>query len=240
MRAAALIPHYNHAGTIAQVAQGMRALGLPVLIVDDGSTSADARRVLDELAAEPGIQVRFCAENGGKGQAMKAGIRWALAEGYSHALQVDADGQHQLSDGEALLDAARRQPDALVCGRPVYGSDAPFVRRYGREFTNFWASVNAGVRVQDAMCGFRVYPVVSTLHVMDHERVGNRMDFDIEILVRLVWRGVPLVWVPTPVRYESGGVSHFAPLRDNLRISGMHARLFLGMLRRRLGLGRRL
>lgn len=239
MRAVAVIPHYNHAGTITRVAHGMRALGIPVMIVDDGSTTSEARTVLDALAAEPGIQVRHCPENGGKGQAMKVGVRWALSEGYTHALQVDADGQHQLSDGAALLDAARRQPDALICGRPIYGDDAPLVRRYGREITNVWASINAGVRVHDAMCGFRIYPVVPFVQIIDHEPVGNRMDFDIDILVRMVWHGVPLVWVPTPVRYAPGGISHFAPLRDNLRISGMHARLFFGMLRRRLGLGPR-
>lgn len=235
MKAVAVIPHFNHSGTVGQVAHAMRAAGLSVMIVDDGSRPAECE-VLRQLATEPGIQVRFCAHNGGKGHAMKEGLRWAWAEGHTHALQVDADGQHQLDDAPRLLAEAREVPHALVCGRPVYGDDAPAVRRYGREITNFWASVNSGVRVRDAMCGFRVYPLAPTCELIARESLGNRMDFDIEILVRLVWAGVPLRWVDTPVRYEPGGISHFAPLRDNLRIGGMHARLFGGMLLRRLGL----
>ena len=238
MKAVAVIPHFNHSGTVGRVARAMLSAGLPVMIVDDGS-SANEQAVLQQLEAEPGIRVRFCPRNGGKGHAMKEGLRWARAEGYSHALQVDADGQHQLDDAARLLVAAEREPDALVCGRPIYGADAPAVRRYGREITNFWASVNAGVRVRDAMCGFRVYPLAITCEVIDREPVGDRMDFDIDILVRLSWAGVPLAWVDTPVRYTPGGISHFAPLHDNLLISRMHARLFAGMLRRRLGIGSR-
>lgn len=249
MRVAALIPHYDHAGTLPQVVAAMRAQGLPVLIVDDASPVA-CQPVLQRLVHEgapsagrgeaPPVQVLPLPVNLGKGGAVKAGLRWAHEQGFSHVLQVDADAQHQLADAERLLAAAQEKPDAAVCAEPVYGDDAPRSRLYGRKLTNFWAAVNTGsCQIRDGMCGFRLYPLVPVLRVLDTWPSGNRMEFDPQLLVYLVWAGVPLVWVRTPVRYEKGGVSHFAPWRDNFRISGMHARLFFMMLGRHLGLVRR-
>jgi hypothetical protein len=82
------------------------------------------------------------------------------------------------------------------------------------------------------MCGFRVYPVAELVRLLDEERPGSRMDFDIEVLVRLHWRGVSMRWLDTRVGYPQDGISHFRLGLDNLLISRMHLRLFLGMLRR--------
>ena len=146
MNVVALIPHYNHAATVGQVAQAMRAQGLPVLIVDDGSEPAAQQILRDLAAADAQIQVVWRAQNGGKGAAVKSGFAAAAAAGYSHVLQVDADAQHQLADAQKLLQAAFRQPEALVCAEPVYGADAPKSRLYGRKITNFWIWVNTGSR----------------------------------------------------------------------------------------------
>lgn len=235
MKTLALIPHYNHPNTITQVAQAMRGFGLDVLIVDDGSR-ADCKPVLDALAAQDGIGVLYRLVNGGKGAAVKAGLKYAEAQGYTHVLQVDADAQHCLDDTEKLLAAAEQNPEAVICGWPQYGSDAPKSRLYGRKITDFWNMVHTfSTDIKDGMCGFRLYPLAPALAVVREERVGDRMDFDTEILIRLYWRGVKPVWIKTPVKYEAGGVSHFRAFDDNILISKMHARLFCGMVRRRLG-----
>lgn len=233
MKTVAVIPHYNHPHTVGVVAAALRAQGLPVLIVDDGSDAAAQMRLRELVAADARIELLVRPRNGGKGAAMKDGFAAAAARGYSHVLQVDADAQHRLGDAPKLLAAAFRQPEAMVCAAPVYGSDVPKSRLHGRKITNFWIWVNTGSRhIRDGMCGFRVYPLAATLAVVRAHRIGNRMDFDTEILVRLFWAQVPFVWIDTPVRYCVGGVSHFRLWRDNWLISKMHARLFAAKLQK--------
>lgn len=234
MNILALIPHYKHSATIGQVAQTMRSFGLDVLIVDDGSGD-DCKPVLDALAGQTGITVLYRPINGGKGAAVKSGLNYAEQHGYTHALQVDADAQHHLPDVLKLVAAAKAEPQAVVCGWPQYGSDAPKARLYGRKITDFWNMINTGsTDIKDGMCGFRLYPVALAQAVVCEENVGDRMDFDTEILVRLYWRGVAVRWVKTPVQYAVNGISHFDAWGDNVRISKMHARLFFEMLVRRM------
>lgn len=222
----ALIPHYNHSFTLDDLLYRLQAQQLPCLIVDDGSAPEHRQRAA-ALAEKYGCQLLQRAENGGKGAAVKDGIFWAQARGYSHVLQLDADGQHRPEDAPALLQAGMQQPEAMVCGQPQYGEDAPKSRLYGRKITNFWLRVNTGSDIlRDGMCGYRLYPVSATVKTLQKHKTGNRMDFDIEILVLLCRRGVPFVWVAVPVHYQPDGVSHFRLWRDNLRISAAHARLF--------------
>ncbi|WP_082621522.1 glycosyltransferase family 2 protein [Bordetella sp. N] len=237
----AVIPVYNHPDTVRAVVERVRAAGLPCVLVDDGS-SAECARTLDALADAGLAQLLRRPLNGGKGQAVQDGLRHAGALGYSHALQVDADGQHALDDIPVFLEAARQRPDAVICGAPAYGDDAPRSRLYGRWLTRVWVWINTlSSAIPDAMCGFRVYPLAPTLALLQRCNPGRRMDFDIAVLVRLHWRGVPMAWLPTQVTYPPGGISHFKGLRDNILISRMHARLFFGMLPRApLLLGRRL
>lgn len=232
MKPVALIPVFNHERAIGAVVAQVRARGLPVLLVDDGSTPSCAK-VLDGLVGEGVMLVRL-AENQGKGGAVMAGFREAFARGFTHALQVDADGQHTLDDVPTFLAAAEANPGSLVTGYPVYDSSVPRARLYGRLLTHVWVWINTlSFAIRDSMCGFRVYPLARVLPVIDRAwLLGRRMDFDPEIAVRLVWAGVPVVNLPTKVSYPSDGVSHFDVLWDNVRISGMHTRLFFGMLAR--------
>ena len=233
MKILALIPHYNHPSTVGSVAHTLRDFGLDVLIVDDGSRP-DCRPVLQDLHAN-GIHVLFRERNGGKGAAVKTGLQYAAQGGYTHVLQVDADGQHHLADTPKFIAAAQRQPENVICGEPQYGDDAPKARLYGRKITDFWNMLHTASRdIKDGMCGFRLYPVAAAIAVIREEKLGDRMDFDTEILVHLYWRGIKPVWIPTPVRYAQDGVSHFRALADNLLISKMHARLFCTMLWRRI------
>ncbi len=230
----AVIPHYNHAGTVGSVANKLIELGLPVLIVDDGSEPSQIQQ-LKQLEGKPQLQIHYCVKNSGKGAAMKVGFQEAFKQGFSHALQVDADGQHNLADSLTMLAQARQYPTALICGKPVYGEDAPKSRLYGRKITNFWIAINTlSFDIPDGMCGFRLYPLAETVKLIEEEHIGNRMDFDIEIVVKLHWRQVPMIWVDTPVKYEQGGISHFRGWADNWLISKMHTKLFWLMVWRKL------
>lgn len=232
--AVAVIPVYNHPATIGRVVEAVRAHGLPCVLVDDGSEPGCAG-VLDALAAEQGEAVALVrlSQNQGKGGAVMAGLREAARRGFTHALQIDADGQHDTADVPRFLAMARQHPRAVICGVPQYDDSVPRARLYGRYATHVWVWINTlSLAIRDSMCGFRVYPLRDVVALIDDVRIGRRMDFDIEVLVRLHWRGLAIVNVPTRVRYPRDGISHFRAGRDNLLISRMHARLFFGMLAR--------
>lgn len=231
-RAGVLIPTYDNPATIRAVVSRARAQVDEVLVVDDGSAEP-AQRVLRALSSEGLATVHRRLLNGGKGAAVKTGLAAARALGWTHALQVDADGQHELDDLPRFLEVARAHPDALILGAPVFDASAPKARRIGREVTIFWTNFEAGRGViTDPMCGFRVYPIEAALAVRVE---GDAMDFDPEIAVKMAWAGTPVINVPTRVRYVSrdeGGVSHFRLLRDNALISWMHTRLSIERIAR--------
>jgi len=230
--ACAVVPVFNHASRLAGVVHALRAHGLRVLLVDDGSTD-ESRDLVARLGAEPDTAVLVHPANRGKGAAISTGLLWARTQGYSHVLQVDADGQHDLADVPRLLAAARDRPAALVTGRPVFTSSVPRTRLYLRYLTHFWVWVNTlSLRVPDTLCGFRVYPVRTTCALIERHRIGPRMTFDVEIVVRHFWTGGEVISLPTVVEYHGDGVSHFRLGEDNLRLVHMQARLFGGMLLR--------
>lgn len=226
-----LIPCYNHAGPLAAVLARLAEFKLPCLLVDDGSEPV-AAAALDALAAQhPWVTLLRHSHNQGKGGAVMTGLRRAHELGFSHALQVDADGQHDLADLPALLAEARQHPAALVSGRPLYDDSVPKGRLYGRYITHVWVWIETlSFAIKDSMCGFRVYPLASTCALLERVALGRRMDFDTEVMVRLHWAGVPMRFVPTRVIYPVDGRSHFRLFRDNLDISWMHTRLVCRLL----------
>lgn len=229
-----VVPVYNHAGAIGTVLAGLLRAGVPCLLVDDGS-DAPCAAVLDTLARMHPDQVELVrlAHNQGKGVAVLAGIRRAAQLGYTHALQIDADGQHQTADVPAFFEKARAHPQAIIAGHPVYDESVPKARLYGRYATHIWVWINTlSFEIKDSMCGFRVYPVTAVNDLAARARLGQRMNFDTEILVRLFWEGRRVVNLPTRVSYPADGVSHFRVWRDNVQISWMHTELFFGMLLR--------
>ena len=230
----ALIPVYNHEHAIGTVVEAVLAQDLPCILVDDGSSPGCAR-VLDALAAaSPGkVTLVRHAVNQGKGGAVLTGFSAAGKLGFSHALQIDADGQHDTGDIPAFLALAKKHPQAAVVGSPVYDESVPKVRLYARYLTHVWVWINTlSFAIRDSMCGFRVYPVAPVLALAARQKLGLRMNFDPEVLVRLHWAGMPVVNQPTRVSYPLDGVSHFQAVRDNVLISRMHATLFFGMLLR--------
>ncbi|MNG72475.1 Undecaprenyl-phosphate mannosyltransferase [compost metagenome] len=226
----AVIPVYDHEHAIADVVADLQRAGLPCVLVDDAS-HAPCAQALRRLSEDNDVYLVTLSTNQGKGGAVMAGLREAARLGFSHALQVDADGQHDLSAVQRFLDQSQACPQALVCGYPQYDDSVPKGRLYARYLTHVWVWINSlSLAIPDSMCGFRVYPLPATLALIDSVDLGRRMDFDPEILVRLSWRNQPMRWLPTRVHYPQDGISHFRLFHDNALISKMHAKLFFGML----------
>ena len=224
-RPCGLVPTYNNPQTVAAVVRETLEHLDTVVVVDDGSVEP-ARSRLEALGREPGVVLVRHPVNRGKGGAMKTGLQEAQARGFSHALQVDADGQHDLADIPRFLDAARSEPAALVLGAPYFDETRPPFRDFGHRLTSFWTRIEtASSAIEDPQCGYRVYP----LEAANAVRVkGDRMDYDVEVAVRMVWHGCPVINLRTKVRYldaSEGGVSHFHMFWDNVLISWMHTRL---------------
>jgi glycosyltransferase involved in cell wall biosynthesis len=227
----AIVPSHDHWQAVGGVVARLRAAGLPVFVIDDGSNEP-ARSVLAGLQDEAGgVVVSRLARNQGKGGAVMEGFRLALAAGFTHAVQVDADGQHDLDALGGLLALSDRHSDALISGRPIYDGSVPLGRRLGRWLTHVWVWIETlSFRIGDSMCGFRVYPLAAVDRLLARDRLGRHMDFDPEIMVRLFWRGTPIVMLPIKVVYPTDNTSNFDLLRDNWRITKMHTRLVIAML----------
>lgn len=229
----AVVPVFDHELAVGGTTASLRAHGLTVLLVDDGSGPACAEELRRLAAADPGVRLMRLPENRGKGAAVRAGLNAAAAAGFTHALQIDADGQHDFADVPRFVEAALAEPSALVCGRPLFDASVPRHRLYLRYLTHVMVWINTlSFDIPDSMCGLRVYPLAVVLPVLDAEPPGSRMDFDVELLVRLHWRGIAMRWLATRVHYPPGGRSHFRLVRDNGLITAMHTKLFFGMLRR--------
>jgi len=151
-------------------------------------------------------------------------------------LTMDSDGQHPAHLIPQFMAASSAQPEVMVLGMPVFAADAPRLRVNGRKVSNGWANLETlWAGIGDSLFGFRVYPIAPLRRVMHGQRWMRRFDFDPEAVVRMCWLGVKPVNLPATVKYfrpDEGGVSHFNYLRDNLLLSWMHSRLFLGFVLR--------
>jgi glycosyltransferase involved in cell wall biosynthesis len=234
MKTCIIIPVYNHEHAIAHVISRLKGYDIPCLLVNDGSSAACSRVLEDCARQESGwLTLLNRAENGGKGAAVIDGFNAAKRLGYTHALQIDADGQHNIDDIPRFLEVARLNPEAMILGKPVFDESVPKNRLYGRYFTDLWIVINTlSFAIADGMCGFRLYPLAAVDKLIGTTQIGRGMDYDIDIVVRLYWQGVEAINIPTAVHYPYDGVSHFRLWHDNVMISKTHARLFFGMLTR--------
>lgn len=231
-----LIPSYNAGPKLKETVAAALHHWNPVWVVIDGSDDGSDDGL--EALAEPGqgLRVLRLPRNRGKGNAVLHGIEMALAEGFTHALTMDSDGQHPADQIERFMACSQRQPEAMVLGQPVFDASAPTERILGRKLANACAAlVSAGGGIGDCLFGFRVYPLTPMRTAMLATRWARRFDFDPEVAVRLSWGGAPAVREPCPVRYfrpEEGGVSHFNYLRDNALLTWMFLRLAAGCVLR--------
>ncbi len=220
------VPVYDNAATVRSAVTGALAYGLPVVVVDDGSSDKPLARLGDL-----GVTVLRHENNRGKGAALVTAACWIQERGGTHMVCFDADGQFDPLDIAAFIEAINRNPKAVVYGiRRFDGSGAPRASMFGRSFSNFWARLTTGGAVADSQCGFRAYPVACLLALGIR---AQRFDFEVEALVRSAWAGLDLVGVPVFVTYEppGGRVTHFHLVLDNLRITRSYTRLVMrGMI----------
>ncbi len=233
MKPCLLIPIYDHKDQIRAVLDSLAGFGLDCIVIDDGS-GIETRMVLD--AAEKDyrwLEVYHRDLNGGRGAALVSGYRLAAKRGFSHAIQLDADGQHEAKDIPRFVEAIATNPDALVLGSPIFDETVPNSRLYGRQLSRFMVWLTTlSMDVSDPLCGFRGIPLAATLDLLGRVEMGHHMEFDPQLIIQLQWRGVPVINLPTKVVYDREGLSHFDFVRDNLRLIGVYIRALGGMLLR--------
>lgn len=229
-----LIPSYNSGPRLLPTVREALGAGQPVWVVVDGSTDGSFQPIEELAKNQPNVRVLLRSKNGGKGAAVLTGAEAALAEGFTHALVMDSDGQHPADHIPAFIAASRHQPDALVLGVPVFGPEVPLERLHGRKLSVGLVHFETlGGGVDDPLFGFRVYPLKPLIRVLEQTRHARGFDFDPEVAVRMFWNGVPTVNLRAPCRYLSkadGGVSHFHYIRDNLKMIWLHTRLLFQLL----------
>jgi len=233
---AIILPTYNSGGMARKTAEQIVQTGVPLFIVIDGSTDESVSDLRDFARGSQQTRLLELEHNSGKGAAFLAGAEAAAREGFTHGLIMDADGQHPADRILPFLKLSEKYPDAMILGVPVFGPEAPAERVTGRRIGNGFAELSTlGGGIRDSLFGFRLLPLAPAIRIMNSIETGRRFDFDTELAVRLYWEGIQPINVPTPVYYpprESGGVTHFRYVRDNLLLVGTHTRLFFGMLAR--------
>lgn len=228
MQVCLLIPHYEHSGAIGDLLLRLEPFGLPCIVVDDGS-GEDARAILRDLENRfSWVTMVWRETNGGQGAAKRTGYRHALASGFTHSIELDADGQHNPDDIPRFLELLQANPSAAILGQPLFGPDVPKARLWGRQLSRglVWMACGA-TTVRDPLCGFRGLPLKVAVQTIDSVHTGSRMSFDPEFSVRLFRAGLPILTIPTRVSYPTDGVSHFDMVRDNLRLAVTYVRLLL-------------
>ncbi len=231
-----LIPSYNPGPKVYETVRMARQYWDPVWVVIDGSTDGSETTLNAMALKDTGLRVIHLPRNKGKGAAVLHGLNLASAEGYTHALTMDSDGQHPADLIPAFMAESIKQPDAMILGKPIFDTSAPNIRVQGRKLSNWWANLETlWAGIGDSLFGFRVYPIEPLRKVMRYQPWMRHFDFDPEAAIRLSWRGVKVVNLPAPVRYfsiDEGGVSHFRYLRDNILLTWMYTRLFIGFILR--------
>jgi len=238
-----VVPHYNHVAEFcAHLLPGLADSGLPCIVVDDGSDPSKLEHLEAEVARHESITLVQHKINQGKGAAVLSGCRHARAAGFTHIIQIDADGQHEPADASRFIEASQLDPTAIISGYPIFDKSVPKLRKYGRRITTFWVMLEThSLIIKDALCGYRMYPLDTIEQLLERFEFGYQMDFDTEILVKAVWDDVSIIFIDTKVQYFDDGTSHFHYMRDNLILIKLHTGLMLrsflilpGLLLRRM------
>ncbi len=226
-----LIPVYRHGRACAEVVDSIVQYGIPIILVDDGN-DAETKNYLSQIKEKHGdVEIVVRPKNGGKGAAFASGVIFAHEKGYSHILQLDADGQHDSTQIPFFVEKAKNSPSKMICGYPEYDETAPGHRKNAHAFANTWCMVCTwSNKIVDALCGFRIYPTEPTFKFVTKKMYDKRMGFDVEILIQLMWAGLDLEFYPVHVTYPSDGISNFHAFRDNVRISWVFTRLCCKMI----------
>ena len=220
-----IIPCYKHAHTLKQILTNLASLNYLMVVVDDGN-DLEQKTIISNTVKEFDKAVLIEHEtNLGKGAAIADAILYLKEHNFTHAIQIDADMQHNLNDLDKFISLSKQYPNDIISGTPIYDDKAPKGRVIGRKITNFFVALECcTLSIKDAMIGFRVYPVEPIYKIIKKHHLAKRMEFDIEILVWAYWCGCKTRFIETKVNYPEGGVSNFKA-KDNLKISLMHTKL---------------
>jgi glycosyltransferase involved in cell wall biosynthesis len=222
---------YRHGKTTGPLVAALSPLGLPIILVDDGNEEETRRLLTEAAAAWPLTALVRLEKNRGKGEAIRTGLKRAHEMGLTHLFQIDADGQHDINRVAFFLEQSRQNPEAAVCGYPEYDDSVPLSRKNGRKISNTWVHIlTLSGHSIDALCGFRIYPVEALWNIMHRHYIDPRMGVDAELLIRLYWKRVPVLFYPVRVTYPPEGISNFHPVWGNVRMSLTFTRLFFGMM----------
>lgn len=228
-----VIPVYNHGDTLEGVVSALQEYKLPIIVVDDGNDEQNKSFINKVAETYPNITLIVNKRNRGKGYSVCKGIKEAHKMGITHLFQIDADGQHDTKNTcRDFLQASTENPNAMICGFPEFDASIPAARLKAKEISNNYSrfvTLDKNGEMKDAMCGYRIYPVEPFYQICRRTWIDTHMGFDSEILVRLIWRGVPVIYKGVHVTYPEGGKSNFRVVRDNIHISFMFARLTVGM-----------
>lgn len=221
---AVIIPTYNNAGTLAKVIEDVRFYATDIMVVNDGCTDATA----GILSGLKGLHIITHPTNKGKGTALKHGLCEAKKQGYRYAITIDSDGQHFASDIPRFIEAIEQEPDTLFVGaRNLTADNMPGKNSFANKFSNFWFTLETGLKLQDTQSGYRLYP----LRRMNVERwyYTAKYEFELEAIVFAAWGGTTVKNIPIHVYYPPEGerVSHFRPFQDFTRISILNTVLVL-------------
>ena len=229
-----VVPIYNHGDQLLKTIKNLTFFDLPIILIDDGSkaqTKESISRVVNTF--DNIIRLETLSHNMGKGYAVTVGVNIAYDLGYTHIFQIDADGQHDFTDIPKFIKDMNDHPQSLISGMPIYDNSIPKSRLHGRKITNFWVAIETlSMKLTESMCGFRIYPIKEYLEINSKKNFAKRMDFDIDVIVRMYWHGIKISYLNTKVIYPDDGYSNFDMIRDNVRITRTHTRLVIGMLLR--------
>ena len=229
MHCCIIIPIYNHQFWITELLQQLQPWGIPCIIIDDGS-EPECHKLLTSLVQtyKQWVHLHRLESNQGKGAALKVGFMKVHEFGFSHAVQIDADGQHCASNIPALIQEAKTHPESLICTYSPTPSpyQEPKRMHYRRALAKLsvWLHTHS-FSIKDVTNGFRVYPLLSTTKILEEEELGNRMSFDIEMMIHFYKRQMDIRQLPSEVFYPDNGLSHFRHYKDNLEVMGQLTKL---------------
>jgi len=216
-----LVPTYNNGKTLSAIIDSILTYTSNIIVVDDGSTD----NTKDILRKYPAIEIISYEKNAGKGLALRKGFTKAIEKGYRYAITIDSDGQHRVDELPVFIEKAEKEPDTLIVGaRNMSSEGIPAKSSFGHRFSNFWFTFETGIDFPDTQSGYRLYPL-ELLKNMKFYTV--KYEFEIEILVRAVWKGIKINWAPIRVIYapKEERVSHFRPFIDFGRVSVLNSLL---------------
>ena len=220
-----IIPTYNNCRTVSDVVERSLAVCPDVIVVNDGCTDNTVQSLC-------GLNITILSHdrNMGKGRALKTGLRYAGSNGFTHAITIDADGQHFPEDIPVLMDASERNPKDIILGmRNLTSENMPRQNTFANRFSNFWFRLQTTQKLDDTQSGLRIYPIDSLYGL---KLVTARYEAELELLVYAAWHGVRVTGVPVRVLYQPEGerVSHFRPFWDFFRITELNTVLCFGAL----------